>query len=149
MRSHRVAISIAILPRSERAFIFAFVRYAALYAVADEPAQKEANRGALRCPQAGVPIPNGGDQSPKSLISDSNGIGPTWESRLSELLPPATTRDGITPIEQAAFYHGRGQNAQVQFTKEILARPSRRRVFSAIETVTHAGRARARWLALF
>ena len=87
----------------------------------DEPAQKEVESRVLSAARkAGIPIPNGEIIAEEPDFRFQTELGDLG-IELSELLPPATTKDGIAPIEQAAFYHDVVRMAQVQFTKEIGA----------------------------
>jgi hypothetical protein len=85
----------------------------------DEPPQKEVElRVIAAARKAGAAIPTGeivGEEPDFRFETESGELG----IELSELLPPASTDGGITPIEQAAFYGDVIRIAQERFCKEI------------------------------
>lgn len=85
----------------------------------DEPPQKEVELRVLAAARkAGAPIPTGeivGEEPDFSFRTESGDLG----IELTELLPPASTDGGITPVEQGAFYGDVIRIAQDQFRKEI------------------------------
>jgi hypothetical protein len=87
----------------------------------NEPPQKEIELRVLSAARkAGVPIPTGeivGEEPDFRFKTEFGDLG----IELPEVLSPASTKEGITPVEQAAFYQDVLRMAQEQFTKEIGA----------------------------
>jgi hypothetical protein len=88
----------------------------------DEPSQKEVELRVLNAARrAGAPIPTGeivGEEPDFRFKAETGDLG----LELTELLVPASTDGGISPVEQEAFYRDVIRIAQGQFCKSIGAR---------------------------